>query len=97
MINSLWKEGVIPSLLNSREPIRVKTVDEIGLGNRVAVSIWKNDDLLGFIWALEIDKTLGDEEMACLKRAADEPKQTDSTSESKNKKKSNIKSFSGSC
>jgi DNA-binding PucR family transcriptional regulator len=74
VINSLWKEGVIPSLLNSREPVRVKTVDEIGLGNRVAVSIWKNDEVLGFIWALEIDKTLGDEEMDCLKRAADATK-----------------------
>ncbi|MFB3160968.1 PucR family transcriptional regulator [Neobacillus sp. 179-J 1A1 HS] len=74
VINSLWKEGVIPSLLNSREPVRVKTVDEIGLGNRVAVSIWKNDEVLGFIWALEIEKTLGDEEMDCLKRAADATK-----------------------
>ena len=35
VINSLWKEGVIPALLNSREPVRVKTVDDIGLGNRV--------------------------------------------------------------
>ncbi|MEH7009530.1 PucR family transcriptional regulator [Neobacillus niacini] len=74
VINSLWKEGVIPSLLKSREPVRVKTVDEIGLGNRVAVSIWKNDEVLGFIWALEIEKTLGDEEMDCLKRAADATK-----------------------
>lgn len=74
VINSLWKEGVIPSLLNSREPVRVKTVDEIGLGNRVAVSVWKNDEVLGFIWALEIEKTLGEEEMECLKRAADATK-----------------------
>lgn len=71
VINSLWREGVIPLLLTSREPIRVKTVDEIGLGNRVAVSVWKNDEVLGFIWALEIDKTLGEEEMACLKQAAE--------------------------
>jgi DNA-binding PucR family transcriptional regulator len=74
VINSLWKEGVIPSLLSSTEPVRVKTVDEIGLGNRVAVSIWKNDEVLGFIWALEIEKTLGEEEMGCLKRAADATK-----------------------
>lgn len=74
VINSLWREGVIPSLLNSRDPIRVKTVDEIGLGNRVAVSVWKNDEVLGFIWALEIDKILGQEEMECLKQAADAAK-----------------------
>lgn len=74
VINSLWKEGVIPSLLKSRDPIRVKTVDDIGLGNRVAVSVWKNDEVLGFIWALEIEKTLDDEDLQWLKRAADATK-----------------------
>jgi DNA-binding PucR family transcriptional regulator len=74
VINSLWKEGVIPSLLSSRDPVRVKTVDDIGLGNRVAVSVWKNDEVLGFIWALEIEKTLGEKEMVCLKQAAEATK-----------------------
>lgn len=74
VINSLWKEGVIPSLLSSRHPIRVKTMDDIGLGNRVAVSIWKNDEVLGFIWALEIEKILGDEDLECLKQAAEAAK-----------------------
>src|SRR3954454_301471 len=40
VINALWKEGVIPALLSNRDPIRVKTVDDIGLGNRVAISVW---------------------------------------------------------
>lgn len=70
VINNLWKEGIIPSLLNSREPIRIKTMGEIGLGDRVAVSIWKNEEVLGFIWAIEIDRTLQDEDMELLKRAA---------------------------
>ncbi len=71
VINSLWKEGVIPSLLNSREPVRVKTMKEIGLGNRVAVSIWKSNEVLGFIWALEIDKFLEEKDLLVLKRAAE--------------------------
>lgn len=74
VINSLWKEGVIPKLLSSRDPVRVNTLEDIGLGDRVTVSVWKNDEVLGFIWALEIDKTLGDEDMACLKRAAEATK-----------------------
>ncbi|OCA81625.1 PucR family transcriptional regulator [Bacillus sp. FJAT-27225] len=74
VINSLWKNGVIPQLLNSRDPVRIKTVGEIGLGDRVAISVWKNDELLGFIWALEIGETLGEEGMNLLKRAAEATK-----------------------
>jgi DNA-binding PucR family transcriptional regulator len=70
VINSLWKEGVIPALLSSRDPIRVKRLNDIGLGDRVAISIWKKDEVLGFIWALEVDKTLNDEDYSFLKRAA---------------------------
>ena len=71
VINSLWKEGIIPALLSSREPIRVKTMDDIGLGDRVAVSIWKNNEVLGFIWALEIDKFLEEKDLQVLKRATE--------------------------
>lgn len=74
VINSLWKEGVIPALLNNKEPIRVKSLDDIGLGDRVAVSIWKKDEVLGFIWALEINKKLNEEELALLTKAANTAK-----------------------
>jgi len=70
VINSLWKQGVIPKLLSSEEPVRVETISEVGLGNRVAVSIWKNKEVLGFIWALEARRPLSKEEMELLKKAA---------------------------
>jgi DNA-binding PucR family transcriptional regulator len=70
VINSLWKDGTIPTLLKTEEPVRVKQHDDIGLGNRVAISIWKNKEVLGFIWALEIHKTLSDEDLDLLKKAA---------------------------
>ncbi|WP_243290464.1 PucR family transcriptional regulator [Bacillus sp. FJAT-47783] len=70
VINNLWKDGIIPKLLEKDEPIRVKQIDEVGLGNRVAISIWRNDEVLGFIWALEINKTLSEEELELLKMAA---------------------------
>ncbi|MFC7391783.1 PucR family transcriptional regulator [Scopulibacillus cellulosilyticus] len=71
VINQLWKEGTIPALLKTKEPIRIKSMDEIGLGNRVAISIWKQDEVIGFIWALEIDKCLSENEMGLLKNAAE--------------------------
>lgn len=74
VITQLWKEGTIPALLKSREPIRVKSMDDIGLGNRVAVSIWKQEEVLGFIWALEIDKSLSEQDLILLKKAADASK-----------------------
>ncbi|WP_338788574.1 PucR family transcriptional regulator [Metabacillus sp. FJAT-53654] len=70
VINSLWKDGTIPKLLSTDEPIRVSQIDEVGLGNRIAISIWKNDEVLGFIWALEINKHLKEEELMLLKKAA---------------------------
>ncbi|MEH7093540.1 PucR family transcriptional regulator [Neobacillus vireti] len=74
VINQLWKEGTIPALLKTREPIRVKNMDEIGLHNRVAISIWKQDEVLGFIWAIEIDKILTEKDFDLLKLAADSAK-----------------------
>jgi len=74
VINQLWKEGTIPALLSTREPIRVKNMNDIGLNNRVAISIWKQDEVLGFIWAIEIDKRLSDEDFDLLKKAADAAK-----------------------
>ncbi|MRX73185.1 PucR family transcriptional regulator [Bacillus lacus] len=70
VINSLWKDGTIPALLKTSAPVRVKNIDEVGLGNRVAISIWKNDEVLGFIWALEIEKKLSDSDLELLKKAA---------------------------
>lgn len=70
VIHSLWKDGTIPALLKSEEPIKVKNIKEVGLGNRVAISIWKNNEVLGFIWALEINKSLAFEDLDLLKKAA---------------------------
>ncbi len=70
VINSLWKQGAIPALLKSREPVRVPPIPDVGLGSRVAVSIWKNDEVIGFIWVLETNRTLSPEEMEWLKLAA---------------------------
>jgi len=71
VINNLWKEGIIPALLQTNQPVRVRTIDEIGLGDRVAISIWKDEEVLGFIWAIEINKRLSPDELDLLKKAAE--------------------------
>src|SRR5690554_1412960 len=38
VINKLWKEGVIPKLLKTEEPIRIPKFSELGLNNRIAVA-----------------------------------------------------------
>jgi DNA-binding PucR family transcriptional regulator len=87
VINQLWKEGTIPALLNTKEPIRIKSIDEIGLGNRIAISIWKQEEVIGFIWVLEIDKCLNAEEMDLLKKAADAAKNELSQLQARRRKK----------
>ncbi|MGP7816963.1 PucR family transcriptional regulator [Niallia sp. 01092] len=70
IINRLWKDGVIPQLLKSKRPIRIKEKKEIGLGNRVAVSIWRGEEVIGYIWAVEINNYLTEQQMKQLEYAA---------------------------
>ncbi|MFS0659303.1 helix-turn-helix domain-containing protein [Niallia alba] len=70
VINRLWKDGVIPQLLQSKKPIRIKEKKEIGLGNRVAVSIWRGEEVIGYIWAIELGTTITEEKMGLLENAA---------------------------
>ncbi|WP_245602129.1 PucR family transcriptional regulator [Peribacillus kribbensis] len=74
VINSLWKDGIIPALLKSPDPVKVPAISDVGLGNRAAVSIWKNRDVIGFIWALEVDKPFTKEDLEFLQYAAKEAK-----------------------
>ncbi|MGE6629931.1 PucR family transcriptional regulator [Bacillus sp. NPDC077027] len=70
VINRLWKDGIIPTLLKTDEPLRVNQIAEVGLSSRIAISIWKDKEVLGFIWAIESPKPFTDEEMDLLKMAA---------------------------
>jgi DNA-binding PucR family transcriptional regulator len=51
VINALWKSGVMPQLIDHSQPVVIPEIKEIGLGNRIAISIWKKNEILGFIWA----------------------------------------------
>ncbi|ARI76425.1 PucR family transcriptional regulator [Halobacillus mangrovi] len=51
VVNGLWKQGIMSHLFESSEPIVIDKISEIGLGNRVAIAVRKNKEILGFIWA----------------------------------------------
>ena len=69
-INQLWKEGIIPTLLSSKEPVYFKSIDDYELGNRLAVSIWNRDEVIGYIWAIEVNKSFTEDDFLLLKQAA---------------------------
>ncbi|KGA98153.1 transcriptional regulator [Alkalihalobacillus alcalophilus ATCC 27647 = CGMCC 1.3604] len=74
VINKFWKEGVIPKLNQSDEPLVIPQINDIGLGNRVAVSIRKEKEVLGYIWVLEVGRSLTKEDLSDLKIAASKAK-----------------------
>ncbi|MFC4559319.1 PucR family transcriptional regulator [Virgibacillus kekensis] len=70
VINGLWKNGIMPKLIDSDHPVIIPEIKEIGLGRRVAISIRKSNEILGFIWAHTSDQTLSDEEIKLFKEAS---------------------------
>ena len=73
IINSLWKEGYMPALLNGNEPIIIPSLHDVAFGARAAIAIKKNEEILGFIWALQ-SQAFTEEDLAFLKLAAKEGK-----------------------
>lgn len=97
VINSLWKADAIPQLLRSAEPLKIPEIKEIGLGNRVAISIRHQEEVLGYIWVVERDKSLTAEDMYLLKLAAQSARiELLKLYRQKRKEKKAIRIFSGS-
>jgi DNA-binding PucR family transcriptional regulator len=65
-----WKDGIIQALMHSDEPVRVPAVKEVGLNNRVAVSIRRGQEVFGYIWVQEAVRPLEEKDLEILKRAA---------------------------
>ena len=72
VINSLWKEGIIPALLKNDEPVLVNAIGDVGLGNRAAVPIRNKGQVIGFIWALAGERPFSAENLSFLHFAAKE-------------------------
>ncbi len=74
IINSLWKEGYMPRLLKESEPVIIPSLNNMEFARRAAIAVRKNEEVLGFIWALESARTFTDKDIDFLKLAAKEAK-----------------------
>ncbi|WP_035186417.1 PucR family transcriptional regulator [Alteribacter aurantiacus] len=70
VVSSLWKDGTMQRLQQSEAPIRIAQIQEVGLGDRIAMTIRSKTDILGYIWVLEVENSLNDEHMELLSHAA---------------------------
>lgn len=71
VVNGLWKSGVMKQLFERDEPVIIPPIHNIGLGNRVAISIWEDNEILGFIWAHTDERDFHEKELQLFKVAAD--------------------------
>lgn len=58
VIHRLWENGIIQQLNESHEPIRIDSIDDVGLGNRIAISIRHQQEVLGYIWIIEFENVI---------------------------------------
>ncbi|MCF6094721.1 helix-turn-helix domain-containing protein [Microaerobacter geothermalis] len=70
VISSLWEKGYIQRLMEQDDPVRIPPMNQVGLGERVAIGIRKGEEVLGYIYVLEIHRSIGKEEYVLLKKAA---------------------------
>lgn len=70
VINSLWKHGIMAQLIESDKAVLVPAIENVGLGNRVAVSVRERNKIIGFIWVQTQDKILDQEKLKLLEEAA---------------------------
>ncbi|QAS53631.1 PucR family transcriptional regulator [Halobacillus litoralis] len=70
VINGLWKHGIMSKLFEGDQPQVVEKIEDIGLGNRLAISVRKNNEILGFIWAQTNGLAVNSDHLAEMKEAS---------------------------
>lgn len=70
VLTRFWKDGVIQALMHSDHPVRIPGLQDLGLGNRVAISIRRGASILGYIWVQETVRILQTEDDEVLRWAA---------------------------
>lgn len=70
VLTRLWKDGVFHQLMTQDDPVHIPPKDEVGLGKRVAIAIRKGDEVLGYIWAQEVNRTFTPEDDEILRQAS---------------------------
>lgn len=70
VLTRLWKDGVFQELLTQDDPVHIPAKDEVGLGKRVAIAIRRGSDVLGYIWAQEVNRPITRDDDEILRQAA---------------------------
>lgn len=70
VLTRLWKDGVFQQLWSHDDPVHVPAIEEVGLGNRVAIAIRKGAEVLGYIWAQEVNRPFIPQDDEILRQAA---------------------------
>lgn len=70
IIRTLWRDGIFQQIMKSERPVRIASIPEIGLGDRVAIAIRKDKDILGYIWIAEEKEQLDERGMNHLLQAS---------------------------
>ncbi|MBM7096180.1 PucR family transcriptional regulator [Bacillus sp. H-16] len=70
VISSLWKDGTMQRLHQSEKPVRISQIQEVGLGDRIAMTIRSKTEIIGYIWLLEVDNQLDDDDLELLSYAS---------------------------
>ncbi|WP_139492741.1 PucR family transcriptional regulator [Brevibacillus dissolubilis] len=70
VLTRLWKDGVFQQLLTQADPVHIPAKDEVGLGKRVAIAIRRGDEVLGYIWAQELNRPITRQDDETLRQAA---------------------------
>ncbi|GIO05258.1 transcriptional activator AdeR [Brevibacillus reuszeri] len=70
VLTRLWKDGVFQELLTQDDPVHIPAKDEVGLGKRVAIAIRRGNDVLGYIWAQEVNRPITRDDDEILRQAA---------------------------
>ena len=69
VINRLWKDGIIQKLMQSEEPVYIPEIKDIGLGDRIAISIKNSNEILGYMWLVQETGKLTDDQLIIFRKA----------------------------
>jgi DNA-binding PucR family transcriptional regulator len=69
VINRLWKEGIIPKLMESEDFVSIPEIKDIGLGRRIAISIQNKNELLGYMWLVQESGDFTEKQIILLRSA----------------------------
>ncbi|MFN4214787.1 PucR family transcriptional regulator [Exiguobacterium sp.] len=70
VIEDLWESGILQNVIDRDEPVVIPARLSVGLGERAAVVIKQQDEVLGYIWSLARTHPFSEQELTVLQEGA---------------------------